>query len=123
MKRIPETHTITIVIPTRALAYAAAGLLAGLVIGTALAACVVCGVDVWAPMIGLPALATVSSVPAASAAPVAPDDVLDVDPGELAALGVSHPAVIAFTRVPRPVRRELDALVDRVLAAKYAGAA
>lgn len=74
--------------------------LVGIVAGCALVWLALAGVDVWSPVLALPALAASRRVEASQ-------DVED------------HPAVAAFKAVPLPVRAALDDLVDHVIAKKW----
>lgn len=96
------SHTITIsfTIPTAKIL----GFLAGVAAGLALVWSVSAGVDLWAPVLGLPLLARRRPAEAVQDVQEAPED---------------HPAIEAFKSVPFPVRVALNDLVDRVIAEKH----
>lgn len=107
-----HTVTISFTIPTAALLAAAIGLVIGFVIGTIISA----GIEIWTPILALPALRAVRvRVSGVQEAPQ-PRKVIPLHP-------VDHPAVRALARVPAPVLDGLDCMVTRVLREKYESAA
>jgi len=117
---VKSHHTISITIPTKLILYVAAGALIGAAAGVALAYLTVIGVELWAPMLGLPMAA--AAKPVAVRAAQAPAQAPEAWTAPIA-FPKLHPAVRAFDAVPLPVAVALGDLVDRVLAEKYRNAA
>lgn len=114
LRRSGVSHTVTIsfTIPTAALLAAAIGLVVGFVIGMIVSA----GVEIWTPIIALPALRAVRLRVTGAQKVTQPRNVVPLHPAE-------HPAVRALRDVPAPVLDGLDCMVTRVLREKYGAAA
>lgn len=103
-------HTITI--PTAAICRFGAGMLAGVIIGSA----------AWVGLTPVAAAALVLTL-AAMRSPVAS---VRVELPAVSAHPVAserHPAILAYDRMPRRARDDLDTFVDRVLVEKWRTAA
>lgn len=109
---VSHTVTISFTIPTAALIAAAIGLMIGFLIGMIVTA----GIEIWTPIIALPALRAVRTRVSGVQAPARPRKVIPLHP-------VDHPAVRALASVPAPVLDGLDCMVTRVLREKYEAAA
>jgi hypothetical protein len=105
-------HTITVTIPTAAICRFSAGMLAGLVIGSA----VVVGLTPVAAAALVLTLAAMRS-PVAEVRPELPAAYEPPMASEW------HPAIVAYAGMPRRARDDLDLFVDRVLVEKWRTAA
>lgn len=114
IRRSGVSHTVTIsfTIPTAAIIAAMIGLVIGFIIGMIISA----GIEIWTPILALPALRAVRVRVSGVQTPAQPRKVIPLHP-------VDHPAVRALARVPAPVLDGLDCMVTRVLREKYESAA